>query len=114
MDEILQQSLLYDFYGELLNENQKKIYEMYVFENLSLAEIAEARGISRQGVFETFKRCSGILEHYEEKLHMVAQYRMLEDKLSELKRTLQAYRKDKDEARLSFVESEIDRICNEL
>lgn len=49
MDEILQQALLYDFYGELLNDHQKEIYEQFILEDLSLSEIAEAEGISRQG-----------------------------------------------------------------
>ncbi len=42
MDEILQQALLYDFYGELLNDHQKEIYEQFILEDLSLSEIAEA------------------------------------------------------------------------
>ena len=50
MNEILKQALLYDFYGELLNEHQKEIYEQFVLEDLSLSEIALGAGISRQGV----------------------------------------------------------------
>lgn len=47
MNEILKQALLYDFYGELLNEHQKEIYEQFVLEDLSLSEIAQGAGISR-------------------------------------------------------------------
>ena len=50
MNEILEQTLLYDFYGELLTEHQKEIYEQFVLEDLSLSEIAEQAGISRQGL----------------------------------------------------------------
>ena len=50
MNGLLEQALLYDFYGELLTDHQKEIYEQFVLEDLSLSEIAEAAGISRQAV----------------------------------------------------------------
>ena len=49
MDKILERTLLYDFYGELLTRHQKNIYEQFILEDLSLGEVAEAEGISRQG-----------------------------------------------------------------
>ena len=52
MEKIVRQGQLYDFYGELLTEHQKKIYEDVVFNDLSLSEIAAERGISRQGVYD--------------------------------------------------------------
>ena len=52
MEKIVQQGMLYDFYGELLTEHQKQIYESYVYENLSLSEIAEEEGVSRQAVHD--------------------------------------------------------------
>ena len=57
MDDILQLTLLYDFYGELLTEHQKLIYEDFVLNDLSLSEIAEDREISRQGVYDIVRRC---------------------------------------------------------
>ena len=74
MDEILKQSLLYDFYGELLTEHQKEIYEQFIVEDLSLSEIAKDAGISRQGVHDLIKRCDKILEGYEAKLHLVEKF----------------------------------------
>ena len=71
MDEIFMQSLLYDFYGELLTEHQKEIYEQFIVDDLSLSEIAKDAGISRQGVHDLIKRCNKILEEYEAKLHLV-------------------------------------------
>ena len=65
MNEILEQTLLYDFYGELLTEHQKEIYEQFVLDDLSLGEIAEAKGISRQGVHDLIKRCNKTLESYK-------------------------------------------------
>lgn len=50
MESIIKQSLLYDFYGELLTEHQRTVYEDAVFNDMSLGEIAEEQGISRQGV----------------------------------------------------------------
>ena len=56
MDEIVKLSLLYDFYGELLTEHQREIYEDAVYQDMSLSEIAEEHGISRQGVHDLIKR----------------------------------------------------------
>ena len=65
MEKIVEQGLLYDFYGELLTGHQQEIYESVVYENLSLGEIAEAKGISRQAVHDIVKRCDKILLGYE-------------------------------------------------
>lgn len=91
MNEILEQALLYDFYGELLNEHQKEIYEQFVLEDLSLGEIAKEAGISRQGVYDLIKRCSQTLKGYEEKLHLVARFMSVKDKVNEINRLLDGY-----------------------
>lgn len=67
-------SLLYDFYGELLDDNKKEIMNLYHEDNLSLAEIAEDLGTSRQGVHYTLKKAEKSLEKYEEKLGLVQKY----------------------------------------
>jgi hypothetical protein len=74
MEKIVEQTLLYDFYGELLTDNQKKIYEFYFLDDLSLGEISEQEGISRQGVYDTIKRCTKLLTNYEDKLHLVEKF----------------------------------------
>ena len=61
MEKIVEQTLLYDFYGELLTEHQRRIYEDVVFNDYSLSEVAQELGISRQGVHDNLKRCSRIL-----------------------------------------------------
>lgn len=81
MDEILKQSLLYDFYGELLTTHQKEIYEQFIIDDLSLSEIAKDAGISRQGVHDLIKRCNKILEEYEEKLHLVEKFLAIKEKV---------------------------------
>lgn len=74
MQDIYKSSLLYDFYGELLNDHQKEIYEDYILNDLSLTEIAEQRGISKQGVHDLIKRCDKILNDYESKLHLLERF----------------------------------------
>ena len=71
MEKIVEQGLLYDFYGELLTEHQRKVYDDAVYNDLSLAEIAEEYSISKQGVHDLLKRCTNSLESYENKLHMI-------------------------------------------
>ena len=70
MEKIVEQGMLYDFYGELLTPHQRKIYEDVVFNDMSLSEIAEKQGISRQGVHDLVKRCDKTLAEYESKLKL--------------------------------------------
>lgn len=84
MEKIYEQTLLYDFYGEMLTEHQKQIYEDVVYNDMSLSEIAEECGISRQGVHDLIRRCDRILQEYEEKLHLVKKFMEAKRKLNEL------------------------------
>ncbi len=84
MDKIYEQTLLYDFYGELLTEHQRSIYEDAVYNDMSLGEIAEDRGISRQGVHDLIRRCDRILQDYEAKLHLVERFVGAKEKIAEI------------------------------
>ena len=84
MEDKLQQAYLYDFYGELLNEHQRRIYEYFVFQDLSLGEIAAEEGISRQGVADMVRRCDKKLKDYEEKLHLVERFQTIKKTVSDL------------------------------
>lgn len=84
MDVILKQALLYDFYGELLTAHQKEIYEEVVLDDCSLGEVAEAHGISRQGVHDLVKRCQKMLEGYEEKLKLVEKFCTVKAKVQQI------------------------------
>ena len=84
MNEIVMQSLLYDFYGELLTDNQKEIYEQFILEDLSLGEIAKERGSSRQGVHDTIRRCEKTLEGYEEKLSLIQKFLAIKEKVHQI------------------------------
>ena len=97
MDEILKQSLLYDFYGELLTEHQKEIYEQFIVEDLSLSEIAKDAGISRQGVHDLVKRCDKILEEYEAKLHLVEKFLSIKEKVHQINELLEEAKADESQ-----------------
>lgn len=84
MEKIVEQGLLYDFYGELLTVHQRQIYESIVYENLSLSEIAEEQGISRQGVHDIVKRCDRALSEYEHKLKLIARFQKMKEKIREM------------------------------
>ena len=85
MEKIVEQTLLFDFYGELLTEHQKIIYEDVVFGDLSCTEAAEARSISRQGVHDMIKRCNKILAEYEDKLHLVEKFQVIKGKVEDIR-----------------------------
>ena len=74
MEDKIRAGFLYDFYGELLNEHQRNICESYINEDLSLSEIAEEQGMSRQGVHDILRRCNDKLQKYEDKLHLVEKF----------------------------------------
>ena len=84
MGKNLNIGMLLDFYGELLTEHQREIYEDAVYQDMSLSEIAEEHGISRQGVHDLIKRCDKILLQYEEKLCLVAKFTKMKEMVSEI------------------------------
>lgn len=73
-DDVLEVSLLYDFYGQLLSNRQREVMSLYHEENLSLSEIADEFGISRQGVHDTLKKAEKALQGYEDKLGLVSRF----------------------------------------
>ena len=84
MERIVERNLLYDFYGELLTDHQRSIYEDAVFGDLSLSELAEDYGITRQGVHDLIKRCDKLLQGYENKLHLVEKFLQIKDIAQEI------------------------------
>jgi len=82
MEKIFEQALLYDFYGDLLTEHQRQVYEAAVFNDMSLGEIAQEQGITRQGVHDLIKRCDKILAEYEAKLHLVERFEKAKEKIA--------------------------------
>lgn len=75
---------LLDFYGEILGERARRITSQYYCLDLSLSEIAESEGISRQGVRQTIKRAEESLRFYEEKLGLAAHFALIREKAEEI------------------------------
>ena len=67
-------TMLYDFYGELLTDRQKEFFDLYYNDDLSLAEIAENAGISRQGVRDVIVRAEGIMQEVEDKTGLIRRF----------------------------------------
>ena len=67
-------TMLFDFYGELLTERQKEFFDLYYNEDLSLAEIAENAGISRQGVRDVIVRAEGRMQEVEDKTGLIRRF----------------------------------------
>lgn len=90
-------SLLLDFYGDILSERQNEMLDMYYNEDCSLAEIAEAFSISRQGVRSVLKKGEAILTDMEEKLHLASRFVKVRDKSIEIAEELNKIQIDNDE-----------------
>ena len=84
MEKNIEVSLLFDFYGELLKPSGKKAIDLYYNEDLSLAEVADETGITRQGVRDSIKRSEQQLFEFEEKLGLFKQFSKLEQGLDEI------------------------------
>ena len=74
MDKALEQALLFDFYGELLTEHQREVFQMHYLDDFSLGEISEEKAITRQAIFDLLKRSEGTLHKYEAKLGLVRRF----------------------------------------
>ena len=75
-------TMLYDFYGELLTDRQKEFFDLYYNEDLSLAEIAENSGISRQGVRDVIVRAEGIMQEIEDKTGLIRRFMQMQGNLN--------------------------------
>ena len=112
IEERLELSLLYDFYGALLKENQRRMFEGSILDDYNLAEIAEDENITRQGVHDAIKRACKQLREYEQKLGLVEKF----EKQKELVKKLHIILKGMnigDEGELEEVYSIIDEILDE-
>ncbi len=89
IEERLELSLLYDFYGALLKENQQRMFEASILEDYNFSEIAQDEGITRQGAYDTVKRAVKQLEMYEEKLGLVARFKEQKEMAGKLRDKLE-------------------------
>ena len=75
-------TMLFDFYGELLTDRQKEFFDLYYNEDLSLAEIAENAGISRQGVRDVIVRAEGVMQEVEDKTGLIKRFEQMRSHLA--------------------------------
>ncbi len=89
MDQTLRESLLMDFYGELLPKRQKDVIKLYYEEDLSLSEIAEEFGITRQGVHDALKKGQQSLAEYEKCLGLIQRFQNQRENIHEIRKALE-------------------------
>ena len=77
-------AMLFDFYGDVLTPRQKEFYDLYYNEDLSLAEIAENNGITRQGVRDVIVRAEAILTDLEDKTGLIKRFHAMRKQLQEV------------------------------
>lgn len=87
-DGRLMRSMLLDFYGELLTEKQRECYDLHYNEDLSLSEIAEQCGVSRQGVWDNIRRAEAALQEMEEKTGLICRFTQTQRGLEALREQL--------------------------
>ena len=114
MEQFLQQTLLYDFYGELLTEHQRRVYEEVVLNDISCSEATEEFGVSRQGIHELVKRCNKILEEYESKLHLVERFLLIRENVKQIQQLASQVDSIDKEALAEQVRELSGRILEEL
>lgn len=85
MKDVKSEALLFDFYGGLLKGRQREIYEASVMDDMSLSEISEEYGISRQAVSAMLSRCRSTLKSYEDQLMLISRFEEIEAVASEIK-----------------------------
>lgn len=89
-DGRLMQSMLLDFYGELLTERQRECYDLHYNDDLSLAEIAEQSGVSRQCVWDNIRRAEVSLQEIENKTGLIRRFSETQDVLNSVAEKLRA------------------------
>ena len=90
IEERVELSNLYYFYGALLKENCQRMFETCILDDYGYTEIAEEEGISRQGVYDAIKRASKQLREYEQKLGLVARFQRHKAQVKQVQKELEA------------------------
>ena len=112
MEKIVEQGLLYDFYGSLLTGHQQKIYEKVVYDNLSLNEVAETEGVSKQAVHDLVRRCTVIMRGYENKLGMIRRFGKIRESADRLRQI--ASSEEIPQTQAAVLRRIADEICTDL
>ncbi len=104
-------ALLYDFYGDILTERQREFYDLYYNEDLSLAEIAENYGITRQGVRDVIVRAEAALTELEDKTGIIRRFHKMQEQFCQLERSLADIRAVNDGR---YQDDELENCCTQM
>ena len=104
-------ALLYDFYGDMLTDRQKEFYDLYYNEDLSLAEIAENYGITRQGVRDVIVRAEAVLTELEDKTGIIKRFHKMQGQFAQMQAAVDAISQRNDSA---WQDEELELQCGRL
>ncbi len=114
MNKIVEKALLFDFYGELLTDHQKRVYGEYIQNDLSVTEMAELMGISRQGAHDLIRRSEKILNDYEARLHLVAHFQKVKKMVSDIRECAQTISDSRDRDQIDEMSRHISEISEKI
>ena len=97
--------------GDMLTDRQKEFYDLYYNEDLSLAEIAENYGITRQGVRDVIVRAEAILTELEDKTGIIKRFHRMQEQFAQMETAVDAIAKRNDER---WQDDEVETLCNQL
>ncbi|MDO4983898.1 MAG: sigma factor-like helix-turn-helix DNA-binding protein [Eubacteriales bacterium] len=106
----LERCLLLDFYGELLTDKQRECCELHFNEDLSLGEIAEQLGISRQGVWDNVRRAESAMRDIENKTGLIRRFSRTRDRLEKVSEKLARLAEQSEGETRKMIESVKDEI----
>ncbi|WP_130871139.1 YlxM family DNA-binding protein [Intestinimonas massiliensis (ex Afouda et al. 2020)] len=104
-------ALLYDFYGDMLTDRQKEFYDLYYNEDLSLAEIAENYGITRQGVRDVIVRAEAVLTELEDKTGIIKRFHQMQGQFNQIQEAVDAIAKRNDQ---NWQDDEVEVQCGRI
>ena len=104
-------ALLYDFYGDMLTDRQKEFYDLYYNEDLSLAEIAENCGITRQGVRDVIVRAEAVLTELEDKTGIIRRFHRMQEQFRQLEAAADAIRQRNEQ---QWQDDELEDLCGRI
>ncbi|MGI6144811.1 MAG: YlxM family DNA-binding protein [Clostridia bacterium] len=91
--DLTRRALYFDFYGSLLTDKQREIYDLYYQQDLSFGEISKIRSVSREAVYDLLKRTEEALKFYESKLGLVKKYQLSREISKEIAQKIENIRK---------------------
>ena len=104
-------ALLYDFYGDMLTDRQKEFYDLYYNEDLSLAEIAENYGITRQGVRDVIVRAEAVLTELEDKTGIIKRFHKMQGQFAQIQEAVDIIAQRNDQ---NWQDDEVEIQCGRI